>query len=162
MTQVPVAVALVVWVLVGVVGWKVGEAKGRGGLGFVLAMVLGLIGIAIVAFLPPVEHGRADPELLAMQSAMHRTNAPPPPPVFVCRACHQPVLPSATMCRACGKQLIPTALPAPPSGTRMGWLRDPSGRYVDRYWDGQGWSEWVRNDPESADFITDPPVPARV
>jgi hypothetical protein len=150
--------ALVLWVLCGVVGWKLGDSKGRPGLGLLLGFLLGLIGLVIVAFLPPVQRAQAQPELLAMSA---RQPVEAPAAVYVCRSCKQPVLPSATVCGTCGRQIQPTALPSPPPGTRAGWLRDPAGRFVDRYWDGNAWSEWVRNSPDSAEFLTDPPVPAR-
>jgi hypothetical protein len=78
---------------------------------------------------------------------------------YTCPSCGGEVVPAANTCPHCRQALRPTALLAPPAGTHAGWLRDPSGRYVDRYWDGFCWTEWVRNQPNT-EFLTDPPVPA--
>jgi hypothetical protein len=43
---------VVVWLLCAVVGLVVGQSKGRAGEGFVLGLLLGLIGILIIAVLP--------------------------------------------------------------------------------------------------------------
>jgi hypothetical protein len=61
-------------------------------------------------------------------------------------------------CGYCHAAARPTALLPPPDGTAAGWLRDPAGRCVDRYRDGERWSEWTRNGNH---YLTAPPVPSR-
>lgn len=34
-----------------------------------------------------------------------------------------------------------------PADTTKGWKPDPSGRHPDRYWDGNRWTRWVRDQP---------------
>jgi hypothetical protein len=43
--------------------------------------------------------------------------------------------------------VAPQPLVPPPTGTGEGWLRDPSGRHPDRWWDGTQWTQWVRDMP---------------
>jgi hypothetical protein len=54
----------------------------------------------------------------------------------------------------------PSALLPLPAGSAAQWLRDPSGRFADRFWNGAAWTEWVRDDPMDGPQ-TDAPVPAR-
>ena len=49
------------------------------------------------------------------------------------------------------------ALEQPDAGTPEGWLRDPSGRHPDRWWDGQRWTQWVR-DREGGTRLEDRPL----
>ena len=48
-------IILVLWIVVGIVSYKVGEAKGRGGLGLALGLVFGVLGLIVVAILPPAD-----------------------------------------------------------------------------------------------------------
>ena len=47
-------------------------------------------------------------------------------------------------------------LSQPPAETPEGWVRDPSGRYPDRYWSGAAWTKWVRDEP-GGNRSEDPP-----
>jgi hypothetical protein len=47
-----VAVYVIIWAVCGFIGWKIGDSKGRGGLGALLGIILGLIGIVIIAVIP--------------------------------------------------------------------------------------------------------------
>jgi hypothetical protein len=154
-------VVLLALLLCAVIGWKVGDGKGRPILGLVLGLLLGLIGILIIVLVPKKESQYYVNQYGAQQYAA-QPYAPPPVPVaprYTCPSCGGEVGPAASTCAHCRQALRPTALIAPPPGTRAGWLRDPSGRFVDRYWDGFTWTEWVRNEPNT-EFLTDPPVPA--
>lgn len=48
------AVFIVLWVVFAAAGYAIGKSKGRASLGFVLGLLLGLIGIIIIACLKPV------------------------------------------------------------------------------------------------------------
>jgi hypothetical protein len=160
-------VVLLALLLCAVIGWKVGDGKGRPVLGLVLGLLLGLIGILIIVLLPNKGPQYPAPQYSGTQQygALQYSAQPyAPPPVvpaarYLCPSCRGEVLPAANTCPHCRHALRPTALVPPPAGTHAGWLRDPAGRYVDRYWDGFCWTEWVRNEPNT-EFLTDPPVPA--
>jgi hypothetical protein len=47
-------------------------------------------------------------------------------------------------------------LDAPAHATAEAWLADPSGRHPDRWWDGETWTKWVR-DQEGGTRREDPP-----
>jgi hypothetical protein len=53
----------------------------------------------------------------------------------------------------------------PMSTTDPGWYRDPTGRYADRYWDGQQWTDQVNSgganavDEPPSDMKSVPPAP---
>jgi hypothetical protein len=145
-------VVLLIWVACGVAGWKIGDNKGRPGLGAVLGFLLGLIGLLIVALIPSAQAARP-------QVAWAPPDAPPPPPTLVaCPWCGQTMPAATTACPRCHGAVRATALLPPPDGTPASWLHDPSGRYAERYWDGSRWTDWTRN---GNDYLTDPPVPSR-
>lgn len=151
-------VSLLFWIAFGVVGWKLGDSKGRPGLGLALGLLLGIIGLVIVALLPSAKpHSTTD--RWGTQAGWQ-----PPPPVpqpaqwVQCPSCGQTISGAVGQCGYCHGAVRPSALLPPPDGTVAGWLGDPSGRYLDRYWDGERWTEWTRN---GNDYLTDPPVPRR-
>jgi hypothetical protein len=154
-------VCLLFWAALGFVGWKLGDSKGRPGLGVALALLLGLLGLLIVALLPSAKP-RTDQEMWQQRLAGQSWQPPPPtraPAQWVrCPSCGQTISGAVATCGYCQAAVRPSALLPPPEGTPTGWLRDPSGRYVDRYWDGERWTEWTRN---GNDYLTDPPVPSR-
>jgi uncharacterized membrane protein YeaQ/YmgE (transglycosylase-associated protein family) len=43
-------VFLVIWIICGLIGWAVGNSKGRPKFGFTTGFLLGLIGVVIVVF----------------------------------------------------------------------------------------------------------------
>jgi hypothetical protein len=156
-----VLVLVLIWIACGIVGWKLGESKGRPALGLVLGVVLGLIGLLVIALLPAATPRYAVDRLPS--TTPRRAWAPPPPPQppaqwVRCPSCGQTISAAVAVCGYCQGAVQPSALLPPPEGTAAGWLRDPSGRYVDRYWDGGRWTEWTRN---GNDYLTDPPVPSR-
>ena len=149
---------LILWIVCCVVGWKIGDSKGHPVLGVVLGCFLGLIGLVIIALIRPVQ---PRPSVFT-PSYVSRSSVPPPPVVpmsYNCPFCSVPISPAASVCGSCGAAVSPSVLVPPPAGTTAQWLRDPSGRFVNRYWDGSRWSEWVQNEPN--EYLTDAPVPAR-
>jgi hypothetical protein len=147
-----VAVVLLIWVACGVAGWKIGDMKGRPALGAVLGVLLGLIGLLIIACIPSKHAAVATTPWTAPPVAPHV------PDWVTCPTCGAPIVASVARCPHCSHDVMPTALLPPPPGTPTGWFRDPSGRYDDRYWDGERWTEWTRN---GNDYLTDPPMPNR-
>jgi hypothetical protein len=155
-----VIVLLLIWIACGVVGWKLGESKGRPALGLVLGILLGLLGLLIVALIPAA-NTRSDHELWQERQAGQSWHAPPPPPQAAqwvrCPSCGQTISGAVGVCGYCQAAVRPSALLPPPDGTPAGWLVDPSGRYAERHWDGERWTEWTRN---GNDYLTDPPLPS--
>jgi hypothetical protein len=157
-----VFICLLVWAAIGFVGWRLGDSRGRPVLGTVLAILLGLLGLLIVALLPS-RKPRSDYDLWQDRAA-GRSWQPPSPPQqqpaqwVQCPTCGQTISGAAAVCGYCQGAVQPSALLPPPDGTSAQWLDDPSGRFVERYWDGERWTEWTRN---GNDYLTDPPVPAR-
>jgi hypothetical protein len=154
-------VCLLLWVAFGFVGWRLGESKGRPVLGVVLGLLLGVIGLVVIALVPGSKH-RSDHDMWQDRLAGRGWQPPAPTPQpsqwVQCPTCGQTISGAVGECGYCHAALQPTALLPPPDWTTAGWLRDPAGRYVDRYWDGERWTEWTRN---GNDYLTDPPVPSR-
>jgi hypothetical protein len=150
---------VILWIICSFAGWKIGDSKGHPALGFVLGFLLGLIGLVIIALVRP-----AQPRTYAYAPLPNSQQYAPPPkqvaaPMYACPSCRAPISPAASMCGSCRTAVRPSALMPPPAGTPAQWLRDPSGRFVNRYWDGHTWTEWVQNQPN--EYLTDAPVPAR-
>lgn len=53
-----------------------------------------------------------------------------------CPYCAEMILPAATVCPHCHKEM-----------KAAGWYPDPRERHPDRWWDGMGWTQWVRDKP---------------
>jgi len=104
---------VLLWVAFAALGYAVGNSKGRGTEGLVLGVVLGLIGIIIVACLKP----KAQPMPYGYYG-----HAPAPAPWMQ----PQPA-PMPGALQACGPH----------------WAPDPTGRHQYRWWDGMAWSNNV-------------------
>lgn len=136
-------VIVLAWVGCALLGAVIGAARGRPGAGFLLGLLLGVIGVIIALFLTP--------------PAVAPTPAEPRVP---CPHCAEQILPAANVCPFCGNtvQAIPLD---PPRDLDEGWYPDPSGRHPDRWWDGTGWTKWVRDRPGGT-RSEDPPLPRLV
>lgn len=69
----------------GMIGMKIGDGKGRDRAGFWWGFLLGVVGIIVVALLPPLAPGNRYP----------------------CPSCAELILPDAQKCRYCGESVTP-------------------------------------------------------
>ncbi len=88
---------LALWIAPIIVAGKMGSRKGRGGLGVLLGVILGWIGVIIIAVIEPT------PDVQRQEALRHG---------FACPFCQEPVRHGATVCPHCQRDL-----PAPPSST---------------------------------------------
>jgi hypothetical protein len=144
------SIILITVVICAVIGAVVGQPRGHGGDGFALGLLLGPVGVIIVAVMTPTPQAAAIQQQRvnqAMQSVGAGTRA--------CPWCAEQIQPAALVCRHCNRDV--SVLLAPSAGTPASWLVDPSGRYPDRWWGGSDWTRWVRDKPGGTRF-EDPPV----
>ena len=71
------------------------------------------------------------------------------------------VMPAVKVCTDCGGEVLQVPLVALPPGTAQGWFKDPSDRHPERWWDGNAWTQWVRERPGGT-RTEDPPLPRLV
>lgn len=127
-----------VLIVLGFIGAIIGSAKGHGGAGFLLGLVLGPIGWLIVAVMdrtPEAEAQHQQATAAAMGAGVTRR----------CPHCAETIQAEAVVCKHCGRDVVPLAAGTP--GAPAGWFPDPSGRHPDRYWNGEAWTHWVRDKP---------------
>jgi hypothetical protein len=142
-------IVIIAWVFFGFIGAAIGSSKGLGGTGFILGLLLGPIGILIVAVMSPTPEAQArrDAEVAGATHSLGGSMQLRP-----CPWCAEQIQPAAVVCRYCGRDVQPIAV-----ATAEGWFRDPSGRHPDRWWDGSAWTQWVRDKPGGT-RAEDPPL----
>jgi hypothetical protein len=150
------AVLVVVWLACALFGCAIGSNKGRGGTGFVLGLLLGVIGVIVIAVMRPAPEAHARRNQPVTVAARNLDSQPWLRP---CPWCAEKIQPTAKTCRHCGRELEPITmvLPPRPTYTSEAWLSDPSGRHPDRWWDGSTWTQLVR-DRAGGESSDDPPV----
>jgi hypothetical protein len=140
-----VAIILVAIAVFGAIGYAIGRRKGRGTEGLVLGLMLGIIGLAILAFLKPRQMGQQTWNAPYPQQTPY--DYPPPD------ARQQPF---GAYPPPSGAGLSPESGPAPfaagPAGEYR-WVPDPTGRYEQRLWDGQAYTAHVSSNGQ---ISTDP------
>ena len=103
-----------VMALFGLIGWAIGKPKDRGDTGIILGLVLGPIGLVLVALLSPTEderHRRASKWTATLPSTPPGANAagsvmPQPRDGRVpCPWCAERIMPGAKVCRYCSREL---------------------------------------------------------
>jgi hypothetical protein len=107
-------VLVLLWASFVVVGYSIGNAKGRGALGAVLGLCLGIIGVLIVACISPKRHEQPRGKGPAAKAPGAR------------RPVH-PMSPAARSTRL----------------SRGQWAPDPHGRHRMRWWNGSAWTDEV-------------------
>jgi len=92
----------------GLLGLAIGDGKGRAASGFWLGLLLGVIGLAIVALMRPTRDAQAKYKRGA-------ANAPDgAPSMRPCPWCAEQILPVAKLCTYCGRDLDPIHPPGDP------------------------------------------------
>ena len=142
------AIVFVVSTLVfAAIGYGVGRRKGRATEGLVLGLLLGIIGLIILAFLKPRPLGpRAWDPPYSQQGSY-----PYPPPSSQQGPYQQYPPPSGA---EQSPDLTQGSFAAGPTGEYR-WVPDPTGRYDLRLWDGQAYTAHVSSNGR----ISTDPVP---
>lgn len=100
-----VAIAVFWSVVGGLLGYAIGNAKGRGAEGFWLGLLLGLIGCLIVAAMSPSADYEA--ERMQMLAAAQSATAGSDGPTRDCPYCAETIKAAARVCRFCGRSVEP-------------------------------------------------------
>jgi hypothetical protein len=105
-----VAGVLILWLILGpLVGWAIGNPKGRGVEGAGLGFLLGVIGWIIVAVMSPTPEAEAQ-RARALAAALDVTPTGIGPPIGrQCPWCAETIKPAARVCRFCGRDVEPIA-----------------------------------------------------
>ena len=160
--------AVLAIVLLGTLGYKIGQPKDRAVEGLLLGGLLGLIGIVIIYFLKPKQTapvqtwgaaGYGGPASPAYgQVSYGQANVPPATgagPVIP----SNPYAPAAETVGYGYEQPAHVAEPQPAApAVSPQWFADPSGRHQHRWWDGSTWTEHVA---DNGVVSVDAPQPAQ-
>jgi hypothetical protein len=112
----------IIWLACAAIGYAIGNPKGRATEGIVLGLLLGVIGVIIVACLSP------------KKQPMPYGYAPGPMPNAMAPA------PWAQ----------PPAVPGALNAVGPHWASDPTGRHQHRWWSGTAWSDSVSDNGVSS------------
>jgi hypothetical protein len=98
-------IAVVIWLMFGFVSAYIAGQKGRSGCAwFIFGVLLGPIGLFIIAVIPSVQPRES-------RVAQTRRPAPPPPPQLVCSACGAKNQAGSDYCHVCGHAIGPARCP---------------------------------------------------
>ena len=91
----------------GLIGYAIGNSKGRGTEGFWLGFLLGIIGWIIVAFQEPAESVATERAALAAVIQGQAADLRERDRLRPCPWCAEPIRPEARVCRFCGRDVEP-------------------------------------------------------
>jgi hypothetical protein len=108
-----VVVVLLIWAGIGgLIGYAIGNSKGRGTEGFWLGFFLGIIGWIIEAFQKPTGEVAARQEALATVVDAQAREVQMRDQLRPCPFCAELIQPAAKVCRYCGRDVEPLAEPS--------------------------------------------------
>lgn len=103
---------VIIWIVCAFIGYAIGKPKGLGGIGFMLGLLLGFIGVIVVA----VMSGESPNQI---QAVRHPPPEPPRPQWIPCPHCKQAVLFDDLMSHRCPPEpaIAPPVYQGPPRRT---------------------------------------------
>jgi hypothetical protein len=165
---------LVALVVLGALGYQLGQKKDRALEGLLLGGLLGVLGLVILYFLKPKEtaaaqtwgtasgYGAPAQTAYGQQASYGYGQASVLPGVGSTAPTANPYAPLAETVGYGYEQPVAVAQPAQPEPVAQAvaaqWFADPSGRHQHRYWDGNAWTEHVA---DNGVVSVDAPLPAQ-
>jgi hypothetical protein len=101
------AAFVITWAVCALVGWAIGNSKGRPTAGFFLGLLLGLIGLVIIAVMRPTPEYEAAQRANVARAPAVEPPPPPSPPLRACPWCAEQIQPAAKICRYCQREVEP-------------------------------------------------------
>lgn len=94
------------WLICGLIGWYIGDTKGRPGDGFALGVLLGPIGIIVIAAMGRSAKKEAEHQAeVAAVSARMGAPAESTPTMRACPWCAEQIQQAAIVCKHCGRNV---------------------------------------------------------
>lgn len=116
--------------LMGAIGYSIGDKKGRGALGLILGLVLGLIGVAIIALIPA--KSRYDRLQTFPMGMPPMGPAMMPPTMVACPSCRNPMRADESVCTRCGTQVVQGNVRVPEVGSTYSPIQPESWWYQEQ------------------------------
>lgn len=144
---------LVMTLLMGAVGYGIGDKKGRPGLGLALGLVIGVFGVIIIALVPTKSRFERElPYAMGLQSA----GGAPPAGMVACPSCRTPMHAAETVCRRCGTHVVQGRVDVPQTPSSFSAIEPEAWWYQEQ---GQPPPSHVPNPSSSGAPMTQTPPP---
>ncbi len=100
---------VVVWIICGAIGLAIGNGKGKPLAGFLLGLLLGVIGLIIIAVMKPTPEAEAARNVKVAETMRVLEGQGQEASLVPCPWCAERIQPNAQFCRFCGKEVGATA-----------------------------------------------------